>query len=573
MSYGPLGGVIRQFRRYAGVQLDGSCSDCQILTRFLQDGDELAFETIVRRHGPMVLGVCRRILQNHHDAEDAFQATFLVLGRKAGTIKPRSMLGNWLHGVAYRTALKARAARARRQTHERVAGGSRSVEETHEAWNELRLILDRELGHLPDKYRLPIILCDLEGKTHTETAKLLGWPKGTVSTRLIRGRSLLGRRLSRCGVVLSSQALLFLLSEQGATACVPSYLVSGTVKAGLCFAAREAGVSDVISANVLTLTEGVLNSMARTKLGIATLVVLMGGICGLAIGMQPQVSRTEGAAAGNPQLDDKKSQSFSQGAPKIAEKQEKRYKIECIVVQVDPAGEDLGENGKGRIIGEPTIVISENQEGSFLSGGAYPFDASNEKAIDFFYTGIKLNIKVGNTLRDGAYRLDAIMENSQSDRDGGEVFEMRSYRVRYNARVRLGEWIKIAEPKVPGLNQHWAKLRIVKEETVLTRTKSAEATPVNPVRIGDIVIEGNKKTENKIILDQLNLYPGQVLSLPDLRAAEKNLEKLGLFRVEPQNKIRPRVTVLDPESPSSFKDILVTVAEKPPVHYYNPLRP
>ena len=152
--------------------------------------DEAAFEALVRRHGPMVLGVCRRVLRNHHDAEDAFQATFLVLVRKAASIVPREMVANWLYGVAYRTALKARSMIARQRVRERQVTEMPEPEaaEPDDCWRDLQPLLDQELSRLPDKYRVPIVLCDLEGKTGKEAARQLGWPEGTVASRLARGR-------------------------------------------------------------------------------------------------------------------------------------------------------------------------------------------------------------------------------------------------------------------------------------------------------------------------------------------------------------------------------------------------
>ena len=150
------------------------------------------FEAIVRRHGPMVWGVCRRVLRDHHDAEDAFQATFLVLARKAASVMPREKLGNWLYGVAYQTAMKARAMRAKRRGREgQVPDMPEPMAVPDDLRDDLAESLDRELSRLPEKYRTPIILCDLEGRTHREAASQLGWPIGTVSSRLSRARSML----------------------------------------------------------------------------------------------------------------------------------------------------------------------------------------------------------------------------------------------------------------------------------------------------------------------------------------------------------------------------------------------
>src|SRR5262249_51919994 len=161
-----------------------------------------------RRHGPMVHGICRRLLGDGPDAEDAFQATFLVLVRKADSLRGYGSLGGWLHGVAVRVARKARVAAARRAFHE-AQGTPMSARGDFAAveWRDLRPVLDEELGRLPEKYRAPLVLCYLQGKTHEEAARALGCPNGTVYGRLARARARLRTRLLRRGVALSAAAL------------------------------------------------------------------------------------------------------------------------------------------------------------------------------------------------------------------------------------------------------------------------------------------------------------------------------------------------------------------------------
>jgi RNA polymerase sigma factor (sigma-70 family) len=188
------------------VSLPGvGISDGKLLESFIIRRDEAAFGALVRRHGPMVLGVCRRVLRNAHDAEDAFQAAFLVLARKAASIRQRELLGNWLYGVAYRTALGAKAAAARRRFKERQVSEPAQREAAAEAdvWLDVQPLLDQELSRLPDKYRVPVVLCDLEGRTRKEAARQLGIPEGTLSGRLTTARRRLAQRLTRQGVVLS----------------------------------------------------------------------------------------------------------------------------------------------------------------------------------------------------------------------------------------------------------------------------------------------------------------------------------------------------------------------------------
>ena len=230
--------------------------DEQLLGLFVEHHEDAAFAAIVKRHGPMVMGVCRRVLGNHQDAEDAFQATFLVLMRKAGSIAKRNLLANWLHGVAYNIALKARTSAAKRRVREKqmTAFPDREAALRDPIWQDLLPLLDCELSRLPAKYRVPILLCDLEGKAHKQAAKQLGWPVGTVSGRLSRGRTLLAKRLSRHGLSLSVGSLALLLSQNAAPASVSTSLVSATIKAATVFAVGKAAMPGVISSQVVTLT-------------------------------------------------------------------------------------------------------------------------------------------------------------------------------------------------------------------------------------------------------------------------------------------------------------------------------
>src|SRR6202030_1352184 len=173
----------------------------------------------------------RRVLRHEADAEDAFQATFLVLVRKAGTVQPRDHVGHWLYGVAYRTALRAKALEARRRVKERAAPRPQGHQDG--IWQDVLPLLDQELSGLPEKYRIPVVLCDLEGKSRKEVAAVLGCAEGTLSSRLARARTLLARRLSRRDVTLSCGALAALLSAKGSSACVPPPLLSSTLRAAM----------------------------------------------------------------------------------------------------------------------------------------------------------------------------------------------------------------------------------------------------------------------------------------------------------------------------------------------------
>jgi RNA polymerase sigma factor (sigma-70 family) len=249
-------------------------SDAELLGRFAQQRDESAFLALLQRHGPLVWGVCRRLLGEEHAAEDAFQATFLILVRQARSISKRSSLRSWLYGVAVRVALRAR----KREQLRRVREGRSPVRQPGDplaevVWTDLRPILDEEIRRLPEKYRLPVILCYLEGQTNDEAARLLDCPRGTIATRLARAREQLRQRLSRRGLALSAGALTILLSENVVSAAAPAILIQQTAQAALLVAGGTA-LTAAASGSVTTLLEGVLHTMSLTKFLTITLVIL-----------------------------------------------------------------------------------------------------------------------------------------------------------------------------------------------------------------------------------------------------------------------------------------------------------
>ncbi len=276
MAAGQLSKVVDHLRGVFANQDATGLGDGQLLNHYVRQKDEAAFATLVRRHGPMVMGVCRRVLGNAHDAEDAFQATFLILVRKASALRSPGMLGNWLYGVAYRTALAARKMAAKRKAKE--ASAMPHSESPDDRWAELRPILDQELERLPEKYRAVIVLCDLEGKTRKEAARHLDWPEGTVASRLASARSLLAKRFSRYALGISGGALAALLSEQAASAAVQPAVISATIHAANLLAAGHAASAGSISANVAALTDGVLKTMLLTKLKVTGACLLMASI-------------------------------------------------------------------------------------------------------------------------------------------------------------------------------------------------------------------------------------------------------------------------------------------------------
>jgi RNA polymerase sigma factor (sigma-70 family) len=262
--------VYRDIRTLFHVGRIGSLGDAQLLELFLarrgEEAAEDAFAAVVERHGPMVLRVCRRILPDENDAEDAFQVTFLVLARKARAIARRELLANWLYGVAVRTAKEVRKNAARLRARERPADGLDGAAISREAeMDELRFVIDDELSRLPESFRAPVVLCDLEGKTQKEAALLLGVPVGTVSSRVARGRKLLRRRLARRGLDVPGSGLAFAPLPGAMPSGVPPALVANTARAAAQVTVLGTW-SGVVPAYLAAVTEGVMKTMPIAKL-------------------------------------------------------------------------------------------------------------------------------------------------------------------------------------------------------------------------------------------------------------------------------------------------------------------
>lgn len=276
MANSPMSKVLQHLRSTVLLHDEAGRTDGELLECFVMERDNAAFTALVRRHGPMVWGVCNRILPNPYDAEDAFQATFLVLVRKAASVVPREKVANWLYGVAHQTALNVRAAAARRRVREKqVAEMPEPAAPEPDLRRDLKPVLDQALSRLPGKYRAAIVLCDLEGRTRKDVAQQLGVPEGTLSGRLTRGRAMLAKRLVRHGVAVSSGALAAVLPQNLLSAGVPTSLVSNTIHAACLLAAGQAAAPSIISAKVAALTEGVVRTMLLTKLKIASALLLL----------------------------------------------------------------------------------------------------------------------------------------------------------------------------------------------------------------------------------------------------------------------------------------------------------
>ena len=241
-------------------------ADEVLLERYTSKREEAAFAVLVRRYGPLVLGVCRRVLQHEQDAEDAFQAVFCVLARRAGSIRRRGTVGAWLHAVAYRIALKARKAKARRPlSATNLADIPAAADSPEWAWRELRPVLDEEVNRLPEKYRRTFVLCYLEGRTNEQAAAQLGCPLGTVLSRLARARQKLRGRLTRRGLALSAGTLAVVLADQAAGAVVPPALADAAIQATAAFMSGGT-TAGALSTSVSASAEEFLRFSLRARL-------------------------------------------------------------------------------------------------------------------------------------------------------------------------------------------------------------------------------------------------------------------------------------------------------------------
>ncbi|HKI18976.1 MAG TPA: sigma-70 family RNA polymerase sigma factor, partial [Isosphaeraceae bacterium] len=266
-------------------------TDQELLERFVagdNEAAEAAFAALVDRHGAMVLGVCRRLLGNRHAAEDAFQSVFLVLARKAQAIARREQLASWLYGVARHDALDARARAARQKAREKRLGAMVPVEPRDETLTrELRTILDEELGRLPEKHRVAIVLCELEGLSRREAAIRLGVTEGTLSSRLARAKARLRDRLTRRGLAFSTAILASVLTQDAHALTVPPALFDSTIRLATLVAAGTS-LAGVVSTSVVTLTDGVLKAMLLAKLKVVVLSLAAAALFTTGVGVLAQ---------------------------------------------------------------------------------------------------------------------------------------------------------------------------------------------------------------------------------------------------------------------------------------------
>ncbi len=291
--------VLRLIRRITENQRIVRLTDEELLRQFCAHQDEVAFRALVGRHGAMVFDLCRNLLGNEADAEDAFQATFLILARKGKTIRKQASVGSWLYGVAYRTACRARANFAKRQRLEPVTPDAALVSPADDlSWREVRGVLHEEITRVSDSLRAPLVLCYLEGKTQEQAAFQLGVSKETVKNRLERARALLRLRLTRRGLGPVAVVLAASLPLAKASAMPAAGSVSAMLKAVSLVAANQTVPADLISVKVAALSQGLLKAKFLNKLTtlaagfiVASLLAVGAVIAG--VNYMPETASTE----------------------------------------------------------------------------------------------------------------------------------------------------------------------------------------------------------------------------------------------------------------------------------------
>jgi RNA polymerase sigma factor (sigma-70 family) len=429
MATSQMSEVIRHLRSAVLLRDGVGLTDGQLLADCTGRLDEAALAALVGRHGPMVWGVCRRVLGNYHDAEDAFQATFLVLVRKGVSIASRGSVANWLYGVAHRTALKARATAAKRRTRERqVTAMPEPAVVDQDPWPDLEPLLDEELARLPDRYRAVVVLCDLEGKTRKEAAGQLGCPEGTVAGRLARARAMLARRLTQRGVALSGGVLAAVLSQKAASAGVPTSVAYSALKAAglLSVGAATAGS---ISAKVLALTEAVMKAMLVTKLkSVMAITLALVAMVGIGAGLLGYGTAARGqnegkdAAAAAPRREVANSDDKGRSEKDAAEKERQKLQGRWIAVSVEAHGSLVPEE---KVKKAQVILLVSGDRFTATASGAF----TNEVGIKGDAT-LRGTIKIDPTKQPGRVdlidcRLDAGKARDVSTSGAAGIYELK----------------------------------------------------------------------------------------------------------------------------------------------------
>jgi RNA polymerase sigma factor (sigma-70 family) len=466
MSHSALAAGIRSLRRKLASQQSCEDSDEQLLQTFLTQRDEKAFASLIGRHGPMVMHVCRHVLGHEQDAEDAFQATFLVLAREAGMLRKKTAVASFLHGTAYRLALSAKRAAARRRKHEAQAPDRASVDPAEElSWREVRILLDEEIARLPEKYRCVFVLCCLEELSRAETAQRLGLKERTVLSRLAVARKRLGKRLARRGVELTALLAASTLAAQPASALTP-VLIASTIGAAMATAAGKE-IAGVVSASVAELlaATGVLSASRGRAVLMLLLAATMVGGAGLWFSTRPQAAV---APHSPPEIT---AQLPPKAGPQAARGDQKQADFLVLRCRV------LGPDGKpvaGAKLYLPRSLREQRQEKS-------------EVAV----------VQLGVTNKDGRFRLELPAAEIPTDRDVPLVAVADGF--------GLG-WIDLSRKDASAE----LSLRLVKDVPIRGRLLSTEGKPAVGVTVTVAWIMAFERLDDFLFIFQREMhYPDE----------------------------------------------------------------
>jgi RNA polymerase sigma factor (sigma-70 family) len=491
MAVGQSSPLMQYIRRVAYSGTAEGATDGQLLEQYLVAENQAAFAALVKRHGPMVHAVCRRVLGNAHDADDAFQAVFIVLMRKARTIMSCESLGGWLHGVAYRTALKARSSAVRRLFMEKRAAATGTVEDDLEAgWQDLRPILDQEIARLPENYRLPFVLCYLEGKTNAQAARQLRWPLGTVATRLARAREHLRKGLTRRGAGLAAGLLIATASRTAFAASVSNGLGGFTTGAAMRAVASKVLFGGTASGRAIALAKGVVQAMWMSKVRSAAIVlVAIGAIVGGgriwlggAFGDDSRAANQErmlpgtGTAKG---LDAMKESSATVPQKDLQDQFTTMYQIQCTVYHTD-------KDGKKEVLAGPKIVTPDGAPASVLIGTGIVLPGKEMGTPEYVEAGLKLGITLVPR-KDGRLRVDCDLRiNQEPDLDEqitDDCLLLRGITTRYVKLLQASDAREIEfEQAGPDGSKYritlaWKEFKIKKQESPPDATENPNPVP------------------------------------------------------------------------------------------------
>jgi HlyD family secretion protein len=459
---------------HRGFQVIGELTDGQLLERFATEGGDVAeeaFAALVQRHGPMVLRVCRSVLANPHDTQDAFQASFLVLVRKARSLWVRDSLGPWLHQVALRTASAARSAAARRRRLERLAAQSATLEDTTMPCQETEQLLHAEIDRLPERFRAPVILCDLEGRTHEQVARHLGWPVGTVKSRLSRAHERLRDRLRRRGLAPEGGLQALALGLTGLDELMPAALVESTTLTAVRFGACRV----IANRSVASLAQGVLRAMFLSRILKTVPVFLVASATVTGAGLLA----ARGTASDDPRGQEAVKDVTKPGSD-VPVSEVKPGKLKVSVIENGTLEPARWENELCQVEGSTTI-ISILPEGSKVKKGDLVCELDSAALKDQL-----LNQKIKSQAAFAAY------ENAKLAREVAEI-ALKEYKegIYLQDQATLRGGIKLAESALPVTQAELERTRRARG-----RLSDAIGRKEGPPASGDILAE--LELENRI---------------------------------------------------------------------------